>query len=131
MTTAVLSAAMMSAQRSDGATSSRGCGARPSTSRRARTVTDVEPKCPITARPTIPVAPTISASGMGQRGGHRIAAEDAGVAIDGEAIGHARDIIADMPVCRAYFARQARRPVVAHQAGIGGIGGEEIGRAHV
>src|SRR3546814_1361555 len=83
---------------------------RPSTSRRARTVTDVEPKCPITARPTIPVAPTISASGMGQRGGHRIAAEDAGVAIDGEAIGHARDIIADMPVCRAYF---------------------EIGRAHV
>src|SRR3546814_14074195 len=77
---------------------------------RSRTVTDGEPKGPITARPTIPVAPTISASGMGQRGGHRIAAEDAGVAIDGEAIGHARDIIADMPVCRAYF---------------------EIGRAHV
>src|SRR3546814_6140893 len=66
------------------------------------------------------------ASGMGQRRRHRVAAEDIGIAVDREAVGHARDIITDMPVCRAYFMRQARRPVVAHSAGIGGIGGAEV-----
>src|SRR3989344_248190 len=121
------STAMMSAQRSGGATSSACASGRSSISRRTRTVNDSAPAFAITAPPTIPVAPMSSASDMRQRGGHLIASEDFGIAVDGEAVGHAGYIVTDMAHCRAFFARHPRRPVGAHQARIVGIGGEEPG----